>query len=426
MTASVPTVVSRSTMWLVHRIIAPTTDTELLAPLRLTMIRVALTLGWVSAAVVLVGALSASWHAAPIDHLVILTLVASAASVNGLLGLMPWRRWMGTPRAELALAVWAAAVVVLVSVFVHLGGYWASDYYLLYFLVIPFIAATEPPGRQAVLFVMAIAGYLVATLTSRLAAIGSDVAIHVVMLAGACVLSGFLAQAISQTTRDRARAEAAAKMERLLADEAHHRIKNNLQLIGDLLSMEAAKEGNQLLTVVDETLSRIQSVAAVHQALATAGGGRVALRPVVDRIVALLADRLGGGRSVVVSGGDGSQVEGRRATWTALVVNELLTNALRHGKGTVRVDITGAEDQLVLRVGDEGPGPGPAPHGLGLALVSRIVEDGLEGRIISGACEAGWTVEVVFLAGGSGAEDRPTEAEQPGKELTGAGADSRG
>jgi two-component sensor histidine kinase len=427
-------------MWLVRRIIAPTSDKELLAPLRLTMIRVALTLGWVSAAVVLVGALSASWHAAPIDHVVVLTLVASAASVNGALGLMPWRRWMGTARAELALAVWAAAVVVLISVFVHLGGHWADNYYLLYFLVIPFIAATEPLGRQAVLFAMAIVGYLVATITSNVTTTGSDMSIHVVMLVGACVLSGFLAQAISQTTRDRARAEAAARMERLLAEEAHHRIKNNLQLIADLLSMEASKEGSQLSTVVDETLSRIQSVAAVHQALATAGEGRVALRPVVDRIVSLLADRLGGTRSVRVSGGEGTHVAGKRATWTALVVNELVTNALRHGQGTVGVSITGTGDEVVLRVDDEGTGPGMAPQGLGLALVSRIVEDGLEGQIVSRVTERGWAVEVSCLAGDpaatpdaatpDAATPDPAGAPDPAgvtkKELTGASADSRG
>ncbi|MGH9128718.1 MAG: sensor histidine kinase [Acidimicrobiales bacterium] len=419
-----------------NRIIAPTSDTELLAPLRLTMVRVALTLGWVSAAVVLVGTLSPSWHAAPADHILILALVAAAASVNGALALMPWRRWMGTRRAELALATWAAAVVVLVSVFVHLGGHWADDYYLLYFLVIPFIAATEPLGRQAVLYVLAIVGYLVATVSSPVVHTGSDMAIHVAMLVGACVLSGFLAQAISQTTRDRARAEAAARMERLLADEAHHRIKNNLQLVADLLSLEASKEGSQLGTVVDETLSRIQSVAAVHQALASAGEGKVALRPVVDRIVGLLSDRIGGARGVRVTGGEGAQVAGKRATWTALVVNELVTNALRHGKGQVEVSIAGEGDEVVLRVRDEGAGPGESPEGLGLSLVSRIVEDGLAGRMVSSVVEEGWVVEVAFSAD----EDHPAGAAAaatgtgavgpgaagPGREFAGAGFDSRG
>lgn len=403
-------------MWFVSRSIAPTSDTELLAPLRLTMVRVALTLGWVSAAIVLVDALSPSGRVAPVDHVLILVLLASAASVNTALGLMPWRRWVGTPRAEMVLAAWAAAVVVLISVFVYLGGRSADDYYLLYFLVVPFIAATEPLVRQAALYVMAISGYVIATVTSSTSHTSAEMAIHVVMLAGACVLSGFLAQAISDTTKDRARAEAAARMERLLADEAHHRIKNNLQLIADLLSLEASKTGSQLGAVVDETLSRIQSVAAVHQALATAGEGRVALRPVVDRIVGLLSDRLGGQRVVEVRGGEGTDVAARRATWTALVVNELVTNALRHGKGAVRVSLGGSADEVTLSVADGGQGPGQSPHGLGLALVTRIVEDGLEGRIDSRADEGGWQVEVTF----------PAEQDQAQGEQQPQGATARG
>lgn len=438
-------------MWVVSRIIAPNSDTELLAPLRLKMICVALTLGWVSAAIVLFDALSPAGHGAPVDHVLILALVASAASVNGALGLMPWRRWMGTARAELVLAAWAAAVVVLISVFVYLGARWANDYYLLYFLVVPFIAATEPLVRQAVLYVMAIGGYLIATETSLTAHTGAEMAIHVVMLAGACVLSGFLAKAISDTTKDRARAEAAARMERLLADEAHHRIKNNLQLIADLLSLEASKDGSQLETVVDETLSRIQSVAAVHQALATAGEGRVALRPVVERIVGLLSDRLGGQRSVGVSGGEGIEVAAKRATWTALVVNELVTNALRHGRGAVHVSMECTTKEVTLRVADGGQGPGSALHGLGLALVARIVEDGLEGRIDTLLDETGWQVGVSFPAESEAGLDSAEPAGamarglsgrgrervrglrsgavvrmKLGKELTGAGAHRRG
>ncbi|HZD66840.1 MAG TPA: hypothetical protein VE152_12140, partial [Acidimicrobiales bacterium] len=226
------------------------TSTELLAPLRLTMVRVALTLGWVSAAVVLVDALSPAWRPNPVSRLLVLVLVGVAASVNGVVGLLPWRRWVGTPRAEQVLAAWAAAVIVLISVFVHLGGRFADDYYLLYFLAVPFIAATEPLARQGVLYATALVGYLVAILTVPGAHPGQAMGIRLVVLAGVCALSGVLSQAINQAARERARAEAAVRMERLLAEEANHRIKTNLQLIADLLSMEAAKAGSDLADVV--------------------------------------------------------------------------------------------------------------------------------------------------------------------------------
>lgn len=415
------------------------TEADLLAPLRLVMVRVALTLGWVSAAVVLVGALSPSWHAAPVDHVLILTLVATAAAVNGAVGLMPWRRWVGTPRAGQVLAVWAAAVVGLVSVFVHLGGRWADDYYLLYFLVIPFVAATEPLARQGVLYAMALASYPAAVLSSPGPHSRTGLVIRLVVLAGACGLGGVLAQAISQSTRARAKAEASARLERLLALEAHHRIKNNLQLIADLLSMEAGKAGSQLVPVVDETLSRIQSVAAVHQALADSGEGKIALRPVVDRIVALLADRLGGDRQVRVVGDAAAELPGRRAIWAALVVNELVTNALRHGQGTVTVALHDRGEAAVLAVSDEGAGPGDAGPGLGLALVGRLVEEGLGGTSAARAGPGGWEF-LVSLPGGGGEGDpwegaggpepsgRPSTAQEPPRsgDKAGAGPHRRG
>ncbi|MGH9068733.1 MAG: sensor histidine kinase [Acidimicrobiales bacterium] len=372
------------------------TEAELLAPFRLLMVRVALTLGWVSAVVVLLDALSPAWRADGVDHAAVLGLVAAAASVNGVLAFMPWRRWVGTPRAEQVLALWAAAVVLLVSVFVHLGGAWPNDFYLLYFLVVPFIAATEPLPRQAALYVMALAGYLVAEMTIPGPHDGGALTSRLVVLAGACVLGGLLAQGISQTTRARARAQAEASLERLLAEEAHHRIKNNLQLIADLLTMEAGKDDSELTDVVEETLSRIQSVAAVHQMLASTGEGRVALRPVVDRIVALLADRLGGSRRADVSGGRGTELPGRRATWIALVVNELVTNALRHGRGAVTVGLGAEGPTGSLLVTDEGEGPGEAAPGLGLALVGRLVEGGLGGTIETRRCRGGWEVAVSF------------------------------
>ena len=123
-------------------------------------------------------------------------------------------------------------------------------------------------------------------------------------------------------------------MERLLTTEAHHRIKNNLQLVADLLILEADRARDNPSVVVEETLSRIQSVAAVHQSLAQRSAGRVALRPVIERIAGLVGDRLG--RKVQVDGDDVT-LSGRAATWTALVANELVVNALRHGRGDVTI-----------------------------------------------------------------------------------------
>jgi two-component sensor histidine kinase len=184
-------------------------------------------------------------------------------------------------------------------------------------------------------------------------------------------------------------------MERLLTTEAHHRIKNNLQMVADLLILEADRRRDDPSVVVEETLSRIQSVAAVHQSLAQRSAGRVALRPVIERIAGLVGDRLG--RRVQVDGDD-VVLSGHAATWTALVANELVVNALRHGRGDVAISVGvragGEEAELVVE--DGGPGPvAPAP-GLGLALVGRLVEDGLGGTVVSRVQDGRYRVEVRF------------------------------
>ena len=372
-------------------------DTALLEPFYLGMVRVALVLGWVSAMVVAAGTVLPHLHHRHMFHGPILALAVAAAAGNSVLALLPWRRWLGTRRAAGVLTAWAAAVVAVVTGLVYAGGGWASDFYLLYFLVIPFLAATEPLRRQLVLYASVLAGYLVAVLAVPGPSRVGLVAVRLTVLASACAVGTFLAQAVHRTTAARARAEEAARMERLLATEAHHRIKNNLQLVADLLILEADRTHPDPSAVVEETLSRIQSVAAVHQSLAQRPAGQVALRPVIERIAGLVGDRLG---RVVRMDGDDVTLNGRAATWTALVANELVVNALRHGEGEVNVTVTlqpgpaGAFAQLAVE--DWGQGPAGAAPGLGLSLVRRLVEEGLTGVITSGMDGARYRVEIRF------------------------------
>jgi two-component sensor histidine kinase len=370
-------------------------DAALLEPFYLGMVRVALTLGWVSAVVVAAGTFLPHLHHGHMFHGPILALAVAAAAGNSVLALMPWRRWLGTRRAAGVLTAWAVAVVGVVTGLVYAGGGWTSDFYLLYFLVIPFVAATEPLRRQFVLYFLVLAGYLWAISAVHGRPPVGLVVVRLTVLASACAVGTFLARAVHHTTAARARAEGSARLERLLATEAHHRIKNNLQLVADLLVLEADRAHTDPAAVVDETLSRIQSVAAVHQSLAQRSAGHVALRPVLERIAGLVGDRLG--RRVAVAGDDVT-LDGRSATWTALVANELIVNALRHGQGQVSVRIhreSGDHDASLL-VEDAGSGPAGAAPGLGLSLVARLVGEGLGGTVTGQQVDGRYRVEVRF------------------------------
>jgi two-component sensor histidine kinase len=375
--------------------LAPQADP--LQTFRVRMVRLAIVLGWASVAVVVAGSLlphSPLRLAASQEAVWILT--GAAAVANGLLALLPWDKLVGRTPGELVLTVWGTALVMLVATLVFLEGGWTSDSYLLYFLVLPFVAATENRRRQLALYVLALGGYVLAVSLAGDAPPGGVLVVRLGVLAGACGVATVLADIVTDTAVSRAQAEQAARMERLLADEAHHRIKNNLQLVGDLLMMEAGKAGSEVNVVVDETLSRIQSVAAVHQSLAHRAAGLASLRPVIERIATLLAERLGGGRTVTVRGDD-TELPSDHATWIALVVNELVTNALRHGQGAVTVTLDRSDGLLQLSVADEGPGPEEgAGNGLGFALIERLVRDGMGGQVRTVRGSTGWRVFVTI------------------------------
>jgi two-component sensor histidine kinase len=361
------------------------------------MVRLAILLGWASVAVVFAGSVLPHPPSRPaLSQQAVWILAGAAAAANGVLALLPWDRLVGRRPGEAVLTVWGTALVLLVAALTFLEGGWTSDSYLLYFLVLPFVATTEGRRRQIALYALALGGYLLAVWVGGPRPPMGVLVVRLGVLVGACGVAAVLAQIVTDTALSRARAEQEARMERILADEAHHRIKNNLQLVADLLTMEAGKAGSRLDVVVDETLSRIQSVAAVHQSLAHRAVGRVSLRPVIERIATLLADRLGAGRAVTVRGDD-TELEGDRATWTALVVNELITNALRHGQGAVTVEFARSNGLLELGVTDEGPGPQEPQHGLGFALIHRLVEDGMGGQVttdVTGTHGAGWWVQI--------------------------------
>jgi GAF domain-containing protein len=171
--------------------------------------------------------------------------------------------------------------------------------------------------------------------------------------------------------------------------EMHHRIKNNLQTVAMLLGMQAG-EGGPAAAALQTAGGRIQSIAAVHEALSEHGFRLVDLRPVVERIVRLTAQSMvrPGLKAEVMVEGDALLLPSRPATSLALAVNELLQNALEHAfagraEGRVRILLAHTPDGMLVEIRDDGVGlAGGAPQpSLGLDIVQTLVRDDLCGKL---------------------------------------------
>ncbi len=173
--------------------------------------------------------------------------------------------------------------------------------------------------------------------------------------------------------------------------EMHHRIKNNLQTVGMLMRMQVAEANGELAAhdVLHQSINRIQSIAAVHEVLSEQGFRLVDVKEVIQRIARMVAQNMiPPGKSISIQvDGDSLVLPSRPATSLALVVNELLQNALEHAfvgrqSGQVTITLAPTPDHYLATVADDGVGlPSDIPSSLGLEIVEALVRDDLKGKI---------------------------------------------
>ena len=185
--------------------------------------------------------------------------------------------------------------------------------------------------------------------------------------------------------------------------EMHHRIKNNLQTVAMLLRMQAAS-GSELTVqdVLHISVNRILSIAAVHEVLAQEGFRLVNVKDVTERICLIVSQNMlrPDLQAKIVVEGEPVILPSRSATALALVVNELLQNALEHAfvgrsSGTVRITLGQGPQEWVVQVTDDGVGlPVARPASLGLEIVETLVRDDLHGSLTFNSTDDGTQVIV--------------------------------
>ncbi|HVU76349.1 MAG TPA: GAF domain-containing protein [Gaiellaceae bacterium] len=189
-----------------------------------------------------------------------------------------------------------------------------------------------------------------------------------------------------------------AVMRGVLAQEIHHRVKNNLQTVASLLRLQArADDAIDPREALEHSVNRILAIAAGHELLTERREEDVQLADLIGRLRSMLVQGVGAGKEVTAELEDVT-LSGARATALALVFAELLQNALEHGGDRIRVELARRDGDVLLAIADDGPGvDGGAPAGTGLSIVQALVRDELRGSLeLSSA--SGTRAEVVFPA----------------------------
>ena len=183
--------------------------------------------------------------------------------------------------------------------------------------------------------------------------------------------------------------------------EVHHRVKNNLQTVASLLRLQVRRLGDHPMAVaaLEESVRRIAAIALVHETLTEEFEGAVDMADVARRVVRMLESSLGREDVRIILNAGSVRVDAAVATPLAVVLSELVQNAIEHGlaggPGVVTVTLRGGDGrQTILDVADDGsaeldavPPPEPEPEdeagrpgGLGLRLVRALVDEELGGQ----------------------------------------------
>ncbi|MDX2167134.1 MAG: histidine kinase dimerization/phosphoacceptor domain -containing protein [Deltaproteobacteria bacterium] len=198
-----------------------------------------------------------------------------------------------------------------------------------------------------------------------------------------------LAEGNAVLAANQARLAAALKEKELLVKEVHHRVKNNLQVMTSLLNLQShTTQAPAVLAALDEARGRLASIGLLYEKLHLAPDlGQIGLGDYLRDVAQRVSEQLDrpAGRVRLTVEIDPITVNPDRAIPSGLIVNELVTNALKHAfvgraEGRIHLAVRRTGDGGVrLSLSDDGVGlpadldPSHSP-GLGLQLVAMFAE----------------------------------------------------
>jgi two-component sensor histidine kinase len=178
-----------------------------------------------------------------------------------------------------------------------------------------------------------------------------------------------------------------------IIQEVHHRVKNNLQNIAAILRIQARRvQTDEARVHLTEAVNRVLSMAVIHEFLSHDEHRPINVKDVCQRIAAQVTQVSGSPDqeiSVQVAGSN-IRLPASQATPVAMVVNELLLNAVEHGlagrsSGRIIIQLDDLGDAVRISIEDDGNGLPPDFDGvqqsksMGLHIVYTLATDDLKG-----------------------------------------------
>lgn len=196
-----------------------------------------------------------------------------------------------------------------------------------------------------------------------------------------------------------------AEQNQILLAEIHHRVKNNLAIVSGLLDLQVMETDSvELQDNLRDSQSRILSIASIHELLYEEQNfSSIRFDNNIKKLVQTIANTLSPDVTFQFSM-DTVELDINQAITSSLIINEIVTNAIKHAYGEedeAIIDITLREDEgtIFLTVRDYGKGlPGDFDHdqpkSLGLKLI-QVLNKQLDGQL-SISSKGGTTFELIF------------------------------
>lgn len=180
-----------------------------------------------------------------------------------------------------------------------------------------------------------------------------------------------------------------------IIQEVHHRVKNNLQNIAAILRIQARRvHSDEARQHLNEAVNRVLSMAVIHEFLSYDEHRQINVKDVCQRIATQVTQVSGTPDQEIVIQVQGSNIRlpASQATPIALVINELLLNAVEHGlhdrpQGHIGITLDDLGDAVRIVIENDGNGlppefdPAQQSSSMGLHIVHTLVTDDLKGTL---------------------------------------------